>query len=1426
MSKTMRKKIAATLAGCIVATQMPYTMNTNLLANDIEVSSVGEASTGEAASESSESGSTESSEDSSDASEYTSEDSDTSSESDSTSDEDSQTGNASSEEDNAQEDSSNEEAGSLENGSEEDNQVEESTENEDVTENNSNIEIDGAVSDSGETAEESTDQTTNQVEENEENGTIDNENQNESINGDLFEAEETTDVVEENVDMIVPEQIKEVMPVAEEAVVIEAANSLFEGYNVASLEDGTYTVPITILKTTSNDASMANKCVEQEAKLVVENGVGRIYLTFKSMTMGSIAGYLTNGYYFESQEDYEACERGDVDTSILKEMTVESKMSSKDYPEVVSFELPELNEQIFISMDIDAGAFKHTYTHARLIIDYDEAEKVEETEEEAFLEDGTYSVPVSILKTTSDADSMANKCLEPEAKLVVEDGKGKVYLTLKPMTMGGITGYLTKGYYFESKEDYEACENGTADVSILKAMTVESTKTENGVTYPEVVSFELPALGEDIYISMDIDAGVFKHDYTHARLVIDYSGAVGEEEAVTPENPSVPEEDASENAPVLSFEDGVYEIGASLLKAASNEASMAANSLKDTARLEVVDGKAKVTLTFRAMDMYGLRGHLTDVWYFNSKADFENASSDASLKHAMTVENTYTEDGIEYPQDVSFYLPSEDEIVYISVFVDMMGMTAEARLKLDLSSVPHGMKQVDEATGITITASSSALDSNAVLEVQTVTEGELFEKVEEKVSSTLKSYVMYNINALVGGNSVQPNGMITISMPIPSTMNASKVELYLVKEDGTLEKVEGTVTTASARAASSSYVFQTSTLGSYILGEKVSTTSGSTATKDLEDGVYDVKISMLKAGSSSSLSMANDALEKTAQIEMNNGVGTIYIRTKPMIVGNITASLQTLKYEDSNGNFKLADVTTKSLDGNPTGFSFELPHFDDYVNVKVNPQVAIMGNTDIDATLYIDYSTMKESTSGVQSGTETLADGIYTIKGNVKVNDSTYDVLENALKTEGIVEVVDGKAVLYLESSYVLCENALESVTAVAYKKNGNYTNAVVEKESLLGDPHVLSMDISNYADNYSLKLTHTIEALGTQAVEAVLELDYDSLELTADKEVTLAEGMNLPLGSYAFDYEVVQTGTTIASEYSEAFTGKAELKVTSENIKLILPMTEKSEVKVLQYKNSKNLYDAAVYNEAAGSYEIELDEYVSSLLIKAGKDETSLKNAEMKFDFSTFEVLEVIEEAPEVEITAEKVAYITGYTDGTFRPDQTVTKAEAATMLARLYAVSEDEMENYTSDFKDVSQNAWHSKAVGLLQRLGVVTGYKGSFNPENAITRAEFVAMVSRFSGVSETEVSSAFNDIEENHWAANYIAVAQNQGWLTGYNDGSFKPDQKITRAEAVKVINAVAGRIVDKEAIDALEESVFSDVAKDHWAYYEIMEAVTY
>ena len=186
--------------------------------------------------------------------------------------------------------------------------------------------------------------------------------------------------------------------------------------------------------------------------------------------------------------------------------------------------------------------------------------------------------------------------------------------------------------------------------------------------------------------------------------------------------------------------------------------------------------------------------------------------------------------------------------------------------------------------------------------------------------------------------------------------------------------------------------------------------------------------------------------------------------------------------------------------------------------------------------------------------------------------------------------------------------------------------------------------------------------------------------------------------------------------------------------------------------------------------------------------------------------------------------AFLVGYTDGTFGPERDMTRAEVTTMFARLLTEQIEADKTYSNTFSDVPKGYWAANYIGYMQQFGIITGYSdGSFRPDAPVTRAEFAAIASRFEKL--TEGSKSFADVPDTYWAARYINFAATRGWVTGYSDGTFKPENPITRAEVAAVTCRLLERSADQTYIRSHigELRTFADVTESHWAYWYAMEA---
>lgn len=190
---------------------------------------------------------------------------------------------------------------------------------------------------------------------------------------------------------------------------------------------------------------------------------------------------------------------------------------------------------------------------------------------------------------------------------------------------------------------------------------------------------------------------------------------------------------------------------------------------------------------------------------------------------------------------------------------------------------------------------------------------------------------------------------------------------------------------------------------------------------------------------------------------------------------------------------------------------------------------------------------------------------------------------------------------------------------------------------------------------------------------------------------------------------------------------------------------------------------------------------------------------------------------------TADHFAYVQGYPDGTVKPAGNITRAETAAILFRLMDdASRKTYYSTKSGFRDVASGSWYNTYVATLNNAGVITdSSNGYFRPNEAITRAELAAMLAKFS--ETTGAANYFNDVSAKYWAANAIAICAKLGWITGYPDGTFRPDKNVTRAELMAMINRATGRAPKSADAFLPGMKTWSDNTADKWYYLDVQEA---
>ena len=192
---------------------------------------------------------------------------------------------------------------------------------------------------------------------------------------------------------------------------------------------------------------------------------------------------------------------------------------------------------------------------------------------------------------------------------------------------------------------------------------------------------------------------------------------------------------------------------------------------------------------------------------------------------------------------------------------------------------------------------------------------------------------------------------------------------------------------------------------------------------------------------------------------------------------------------------------------------------------------------------------------------------------------------------------------------------------------------------------------------------------------------------------------------------------------------------------------------------------------------------------------------------------------------TKDHYSYLIGYADGTVKPEGKITRAEVATIFFRL--LTDDARAKFwmsTNNYTDVPAGKWYNNAISTLSNMGVIGGYAdGTFKPDAPISRAEFAKIAVSFSNVADLSYRGYFADVKESDWFSGFVAAAKDAGLIEGYNDGTFKPEKAITRAEVCTIVNRTLGRKPSASHMKISDRIDWPDVQVTDWYYEAIMEA---
>ena len=564
--------------------------------------------------------------------------------------------------------------------------------------------------------------------------------------------------------------------------------------------------------------------------------------------------------------------------------------------------------------------------------------------------------------------------------------------------------------------------------------------------------------------------------------------------------------------------------------------------------------------------------------------------------------------------------------------------------------------------------------------------------------------------------------------------------------------------------------------------------------------------------------IANQVAEVSRFVVTNSKTGNVYV-----------------KYIAEDGTVLEAESKVVENAAVGTDYTTTQKTFDNYEFSKMGEGSAAASGKVIAGDLHVVY-VYKAKTGNVyvkyiaEDGTELEAES--AVKKNAPVGEA-YTTEQKTFDGYEFSKMADGSAAA---SGKVIAGNLH---VLYVYKK--------IEKES---DFTIKKSVDKTYYKKAGEVLTYTITVTNTG------EKDLTKLKLTDQLVNVKDEPFNLDKGaSKTFTYSYTITEDDVKATSVTNVASVTDGKTTrTDDAKSILKEKEKRGDVYVRYETEDGkildefavLIDAPVgtyyyteekafpryrfvglapYSDPAEGYVVEGTQYVVYLYRRDRGGRTPDRRD--RYEREEKEVEEPIVEAkrkPELNKKDHK-QYMYGYPDWTFVPAANITRGEAAAMFARLFKEYPGLDYNYKKYYTDVDESYWGFKEVAYLSEFGILSGYSdGTFRPNNKITRAEFVKIAESFEAL--TWGLSPYNDVDGGHWAFRYIVSSAAKGWISGYPDGTFRPNSFISRAEAVTIVNRLLERRPDKDYINTHKPELkpFTDLKPSYWAYYEIYEAV--
>ena len=588
-----------------------------------------------------------------------------------------------------------------------------------------------------------------------------------------------------------------------------------------------------------------------------------------------------------------------------------------------------------------------------------------------------------------------------------------------------------------------------------------------------------------------------------------------------------------------------------------------------------------------------------------------------------------------------------------------------------------------------------------------------------------------------------------------------------------------------------------------------------------------------------------------ATLSYSTDGGNTWIATEPTIknVGeiNVTVKASMANYSDATATYTLkvtprtvtltSETASKTYDGTPLTRPVVTVTGDGFVDGEVTDIKATGSVTNVSegsVTNTIVYTTTDKFVEDNYNITK--AEGklsITPLAVTVTAKDYTKYVGEKDPAFEATVTgTINNDTVSYTISREKGETAGTYSITPAGAEAQGNYTVTYNAGTLTINRRPYIPPVNPPITDKITVEITGNSDSVVYDGTEHSVK-DYTvkiSDSRYTEKDFTfsgkaLASGVNA--GAYEMGLKADQFKNTNARFTNVEFIIKADgvltitqrpLTITAGSAEGIAPVTcDKYTVEGLATGDKVDSVKITGIQSEPG----ESPNVASDAVIKNAKGEDVTANYKITYVDGVLKAIEVLNK--EIHFN-----YVIGYTDGTIRPNNDISRAEVATIFFRLLTdEARTQYDKTTSSFSDIKDGAWCCRAVSTLTNMGIIKGYTdGSFQPNKSITRAELATIIARFAKLDVN--TKTFSDIN-GHWAQKSIELAAGNGWINGYTDGTFRPNKSIIRAETFAMINRVLDRQTESvsDLLPTSEMNMWSDNLNENaWYYKDVQEATNY